>query len=85
MIDAIEHSEFDFTDIERHRKCGYIAQQLEKISDEFVTDVPQKDGSTVKQVNTFEMLSYTTKAIQELHDIIKKQQEEIDSLKLSTR
>ena len=66
VINAIEHKSFDFKDFEKHRECGYIAQQLAEVSEEFVKDVPQDDGSVTKQVNTFELLSYATKAIQEL-------------------
>jgi len=66
MINAIEHKSFDFRKHEKHRENGYIAQQLEGISKEFVTDVKQSNGSTLKQVNTFELLACATKAIQEL-------------------
>lgn len=66
IINAIEHKRFDFRKYKKHRECGYIAQQLETISKEFVMDVEQGDGSIIKQVNTFELLSYATKAIQEL-------------------
>ena len=66
MINAIKHKSFDFKDHEEHHDNGYIAQQLETISKEFVSDVKQGDGSILKQVNTFELLSYATKAIQEL-------------------
>ena len=66
IINAIEHKCFDFRKYKKHRECGYIAQQLETVNKEFVIDVEQGDGSILKQVNTFELLSYATKAIQEL-------------------
>ena len=85
LINAIEHKSFDFKNIEKHRNCGYIAQQLEKINKEFVSDVPQGDGSVTKQVNTFELLSYATKAIQELSakvDALEKRIAELEAKEL---
>ena len=85
LINAIEHKSFDFKNIEKHRDCGYIAQQLEKINKEFVSDVPQGDGSVTKQVNTFELLSYATKAIQELSakvDALEKRIAELEAKEL---
>lgn len=80
MINAIEHKRFDFKKYKKHRECGYIAQQLETISKEFVIDVEQGDGSTIKQVNTFELLSYATKAIQELSAKVDTLEERIATL-----
>ena len=60
VINAIEHKRFDFIKYEKHRECGYIAQQLETVNEEFVMDVEQGDGSIIKQVNSFELLSYAT-------------------------
>ena len=85
MINAIEHKSFDFKDFEKHRECGYIAQQLEEVNEEFVKDVPQGDGSVTKQVNTFELLSYATKAIQELSakvDALEKRIAELETKEL---
>ena len=85
MINAIEHKSFDFKDFEKHRECGYIAQQLEEVNEEFVKDVPQSDGSVTKQVNTFELLSYATKAIQELSakvDALEKRIAELEAKEL---
>ena len=85
MINAIEHKSFDFTKYKKHRENGYIAQQIEEISTEFVTDVEQDDGSTLKQVNTFELLSYATKAIQELSakvDALEKRIAELETKEL---
>ena len=80
IINAIEHKSFDFKDFEKHRECGYIAQQLEEVNEEFVKDVPQDDGSVTKQVNTFELLSYATKAIQELSAKVDALEERIAEL-----
>ncbi len=79
-INAIKHKSFDFKDFEKHRECGYIAQQLEEVNEEFVKDVPQGDGSVTKQVNTFELLSYATKAIQELSAKVDALEERIAEL-----
>ena len=80
VINAIEHKRFDFIKYEKHRECGYIAQQLETINKEFVIDVEQGDGSIIKQVNTFELLSYATKAIQELSAQVDALEERIATL-----
>ena len=80
MINAIEHKRFDFIKYEKHRECGYVAQQLETVNEEFVMDVEQGDGSTIKQVNTFELLSYATKAIQELSAKVDTLEERIATL-----
>ena len=65
VINAIEHKSFRYKS-GGDRANGYIAQQLETLEDNFVFEAPQEDGSTIKQVNTFEVLTYATKAIQEL-------------------
>lgn len=86
IINAIEHKSFEFKDFEKHRECGYIAQQLEEVNEEFVKDVPQGDGSVTKQVNTFELLSYATKAIQELSakvDALEKRIAELEAKELT--
>ena len=80
VINAIEHKRFDFIKYEKHRECGYVAQQLETVNEEFVIDVEQGDGSTTKQVNTFELLSYATKAIQELSAQVDALEERIATL-----
>ena len=80
VINAIEHKRFDFIKYEKHRECGYIAQQLETVNEEFVMDVEQGDGSIIKQVNSFELLSYATKAIQELSAQVDALEERIATL-----
>ena len=80
VINAIEHKRFDFIKYEKHRECGYVAQQLETVNEEFVIDVEQGDGSILKQVNTFELLSYATKAIQELSAKVDALEERIATL-----
>lgn len=81
VINAIEHKRFDFIKYEKHRECGYIAQQLEMVNKEFVMDVEQGDGSIIKQVNSFEVLSYATKAIQELSAKVDALEERIATMK----
>lgn len=80
MINAIEHKSFDIDKYDKHSENGYIAQQLESISTDFVTDVKQRDGSTMKQVNTFELLACATKAIQELSAKVDDLEERIAKL-----
>ncbi|MBE7728091.1 MAG: hypothetical protein E7244_27990 [Enterocloster citroniae] len=79
VINAIEHKSFRYKS-GGERANGYIAQQLETLEDNFVFEAPQNDGSTIKQVNTFEVLTYATKAIQELSAKVEALEERIKVL-----
>lgn len=70
-IKAIKHKSFDFKEDGAHRDCGYIAQQLQEVIPEAVIAAPEidiegnKTGETL-QIVDHEVLTYATKAIQEL-------------------
>lgn len=71
IINAIEHKQFNFIEGNDHRNCGYIAQQLQKVIPEAVVPVPQSnaDGNKTDDILNIvdhEVLTYATKAIQEL-------------------
>lgn len=68
VIKQIEHREFDWKKDDKHINVGYIAQELEKIDENFV--IKQND---TYYVNLLPILATTTKAIQE-------QQEQIENL-----
>lgn len=85
-INRIEHKSFDYKEGGWHRDCGYIAQQLQNISKCFVIAAPDMDeygnqtGETL-QIVDHEILVFATKAIQELSDIVERQQLEINSMR----
>lgn len=85
-INQIQHKSFDLKEGDGHKDCGYIAQDLQKIYPGFVVEAPEynndgeKTGGTL-QVNTFAMLPYMTKAIQELSEENRKLKEEIKEIK----
>lgn len=66
VINAIQHSSFDRTDVVSHIDCGYVAQQLELLDIRFITKVRQPDGSDICQINSTTVIPYITKAMQEL-------------------
>lgn len=63
-VKKIRHVEFDFKENNVHVKCGYIAQELQKINDAFVVETPGDEPALF--VADHEILAYTTKAVQEL-------------------
>lgn len=76
VINQIGHCSYDFKEeIFGHRDCGYIAQQLETIRPEFVISVADRtetgeDSETdfTLRIKDHEILTYATKAIQELSE-----------------
>ena len=84
VIKKIEHYAFDFK-TGGHREVGYIAQQLEKIIPDAVMDVAQHDDrgnklSDRKQIHDHEILTYATKAIQELSEKVDRLEARIAEL-----
>lgn len=70
-INKIEHKSFDFIDGGYHRKCGYIAQQLQEAIPYSTIAAPECDENgnqtgELLQIVDHEVLVYATKAIQEL-------------------
>lgn len=86
FIDKVEHVEFDWNDKspnDGHVDIGYIAQQLEEIEPQTVSKIKQQEGSYIDeiyQINESAVIPYLSKAIQELHAIVKEQQAKIEEL-----
>ena len=96
-IERIEFKQFDWKkskiDKEGHVGIGIIAQQVKEIDENFVEKTSiyklkeTKNGEENKaeqelySINTLNMLTASMKAIQELNEIVKNQQKEIDELK----
>lgn len=88
LINAIHLVEFDFKDKKfgTHEEIGYIAQELIDIIPEAVVEVPteeedKKYGDSLLYVEDKPLIKYLVKAVQELTDIVDKQQIQIDELK----
>lgn len=80
VVNRIRHVEFDFIESGAHRKNGYIAQQLVEINEDFATKVEDREGEGFMSVNDHEILTYATKAIQELSEKNRKLEERVEKL-----
>ena len=65
-INAIRHVDFDWVDNDCHVECGYIAQEIMQIDEEYVIPIIQQDGSKLYQINSTTIIPLLSKAIQEL-------------------
>ena len=85
IIDKIRLRSFDWVGYKnnRHQNIGFIADEIEMV-DPYLSDGGggyNEDGSiNIKSVDTFYLQGYEVKAIQELHQIIKMQQQMIYNL-----
>ena len=75
-IMKIQHRSFDWKENGEHQKNGYIAQELEQIDKEFVIVNDDKYS-----INLLNLVSDTTKAMQELNLKFEKLQQELKILK----
>jgi uncharacterized coiled-coil protein SlyX len=85
QIEQIEHREFNWNEDDKKVSVGYIAQELEKINDELVIKTPQydEDGKEIDNLYTIDLLNMvalSTKAIQELNEKVKEQDEIIKEM-----
>ena len=85
VIDQIKMRSFDWKNTDKHQKIGFVADELEEIDEKFVDEgsggVDKYGEINPKSVNTFYLIGYLTKAVQELSATCKAQQIEIDELK----
>lgn len=79
-IEKIKHVSFDFRENDVHRDNGYIAQQLEEVNPAFVSLMENPNGDDTYIVNQYEILTYATKAIQELSEKNRKLEERVEKL-----
>ena len=79
IIKQIKHKEFDWIDSGRHIDVGYIAQEMEEISDDLVMKPESEDE--YYGIDTFYLQGVMTKAMQEQQVIIESLQKEIEILK----
>ena len=94
VINRLEPVEYDQTvdlieqyteDTPQFHQCGFIAQkvqQIEELKHVVVGGEIGEDGKdTIRGLNYNIVFTYAVKAIQELSDIVKQQQEQIDAQK----
>jgi len=90
LINLIQMREFDFKDetIGKHQDIGYVAHELMEVIPEAVVSVPVSEemaeeygAEELYQVEDKHIIKYLVKAVQELTDIVNKQQIEIEKLK----
>lgn len=76
LIKAIQMHEFDWLHTGEHQDIGFIADELEKLDPKLtIGGGTNRDGTmNVKSVDSFYLMGYMVKAIQELSD-------EVDRLK----
>lgn len=82
VIKAIKMRQFDWKGNGYHQKVGFIADELEEVDPRlaFGGGYTEDGGMDTKTVDTFYLLAYTVKAIQEQQEIITAQAEKIASL-----
>ena len=78
IINKIQLHSFDWLSTNNHQKIGFIADELEKIDPKLsMGGETEKDGTiNYKSVDTFYLLGYLTKAIQELSQKVEELQQE---------
>lgn len=79
-IEQMHFTEFDWKETEEYQDIGLIAQELEKINPNFVSDFKYGDKEQ-KIINNPKLIFYALKGVQELNKIVEEQQKEIEELK----
>lgn len=80
IIDKMNFKNFNWKDTGKNEKLGLIADDLQLISKDLVSEVKGGKFKKTKVVNKSKMIYYNSKAIQELNNIIKKYEEKIADL-----
>lgn len=79
LINSIKLRAFDWKDDKRHVKIGFIADELEELDENLaIGGGYDEDGlMSVKTVDTFYMMGYLVKALQEANERIRKLEERV--------
>lgn len=74
IINKIKLHSFDWIYSKEHQKIGFIADELEEIDPKLLLGGDTEEDGTVnyKSVDTFYLLGYLTKAVQELSQKVKE-------------
>lgn len=88
IIDKIKHRKFKWKKSKKEQSIGYIAQEIEELNKDLIYKFPKNpkeqaitDEDYSYQINNVAMNALSTKAIQELHGVVKNQQKQINELK----
>ena len=85
VINKMKIRQFDWKDDNKHQKIGFVADELEELDDKLVVGGGWEDEEhtqmNVKGVDTFYMMGYVVKGMQELSEQIKALTEENKELK----
>lgn len=85
VINKMKIRQFDWKDDNKHQKIGFVADELEELDDNLVVGGGWEDEEhtqmNVKGVDTFYMMGYVVKGMQELSEQIKALTEENKELK----
>lgn len=95
LVNSIKFRQFDWKETGKHQKIGFVVDELEKLDEhlklentggytrEDLTDEEKNniENMNVKCVDTFYLMGYYGKAIQELSALIEEQQNKINELK----
>lgn len=85
VINKMKIRQFDWKDDNKHQKIGFVADELEELDDKLVVGGGWEDEEhtqmNVKGVDTFYMMGYVVKGMQELSKQIKALTEENKELK----
>lgn len=82
VINAIKMRQFDWKGNGYHQKVGFIADELEEVDPRlaFGGGYTEDGGMDTKTVDTFYLLAYTVKAVQEMSDKLGRAEARIDAL-----
>lgn len=83
IIKSLKHREFNWKETGKKQNIGYVAQELEKIDENYIYKMPKldKEGKIIDEiynVNILPILSTATKAIQEQQFLIDKMKKDIE-------
>ena len=74
VLDKIVMHSFDWTDSGKHQSIGFVADEMEEVDENFTFGGGyEEDGSmNVKGIDTFYLVGYVVKAIQELREMVEE-------------
>lgn len=84
ILKKFNHRQFDWKVNDYHVDCGYIAQELAEINENFVTIIQQRDGNgkltgeSTYQINEATVIPVISKALQELIVRVEKLEEMVN-------
>lgn len=83
VINSIQLRSFDWKESGEHQRIGFVADELEQLDPKFAVGggVTEDGGIDTKVVDTFYLLGYVVKAMQELSSEVKQLKKENEELK----